>query len=153
MTENLDDSPDAIAGFKAERQTSLRFDFDLEDIIAGNTPDSEIGRQLNAIVDNPQGLPTQGKIEAALMPLYEASIADFYRAEGGTADPPNANRQTVKEHAVKVLQARKVKKTALLRATRGAKPAPKRTSPVTRFQLIGIACLIVLVGVVFYFKS
>jgi hypothetical protein len=153
MAENLNDSPDTIAGFKAERQTSLRFDFDLEDIIAGNTPDSEIGRQLSAIVDNSQGLPTQGKIEAALMPLYEASMADFYRAEGGTAQPPNANRQNVKEHAVKVLQARKVKKTALLRAARGGKPTPKQTSPVTRFQLIGIACLVVLVAVVFYVRS
>ena len=46
------DDPDAIAGLKAEKQTSLRFDFDLEDIIAGNTPDGEIGRQLKAIVED-----------------------------------------------------------------------------------------------------
>ncbi len=153
MTETPPDSPDAIAGFKAERQTSLRFDFDLEDIIAGNAPDGEIGRQLNAIVDDLRGLPTKAKIKSALIPLYEASMADFYRSEGGTAQPPTANRQNVHEHAVKVLQARKVKRTALLRAATGSTPSPKQTSQATRFQLIGIACLVVLVAVVLYVKS
>ena len=153
MTENSIDSPDAIAGLKAEKQTSLRFDFDLEDIIAGNTPDGEIGRQLKAIVDNPQGLPTQGKIEAALIPLYEAMVADFYRQEGGAAEPPTASRQNVHEHAVKVIQARKVKRTALLRAAKGAKAPAGRASRVTRFQLVGISCLVALIAAVFYFKS
>ena len=146
------DTPDAIAGFKAEKQTSLRLDFDLEDIIAGNTPEGEIGRQLKAIVDNPQGSPTQARIETALIPLYEALAADFYRQEGGTAEPPTANRQNVQEHAVKVIQARKVKRTALLRAAKGSKAPADRTSRVTRFQLIGIACLVVLIAAAFYFK-
>jgi hypothetical protein len=153
MTENLDDSPDAIAGFKAERQTSLRFDFDLEDIIAGNAPDGEIGRQLGEIVDDLRGHPTKATIETALIPLYEAMMADFYRAEGGTEQPPLANRQNVHEHAVKVLQARKVKRTTMLRAAKGATASPKPTSRLTRFQLIGIACLAALVAVVFYIKS
>jgi hypothetical protein len=144
------DDPDAIAGFKAETQTSLRFDFDLEDIVAGNTPDGEIGVQLKAIVDDAQGLPTQGKIEAALIPLYEAMAANFYRQEGGTAQPPAANRQRVQEHAVKVIQARKVKRTALLRAAKGAKAPVARTSRVTRLQLIGIGCLAILIAALYF---
>jgi hypothetical protein len=153
MAENPMDDPDAIAGLKAEKQTSLRFDFDLEDIIAGNTPEGEIGRQLKAIVEDSQGLPTQSRIEAALIPLYEAMAADFYRQEGGTAQSPAANRQNVREHAVKVLQARKVKRTALLRAARGPKGGAGRTSGFTRLLLVSIACLAVLIAVVLYLKS
>jgi hypothetical protein len=157
MAEHPIDDPDVVAGFKAGKQTSVRLDFDLEDIIAGNTPEGELGRQLDAIVANSQDLPTQSKIEDALIPLYEAMAADFYRQEGGTAQPPTANRQNVREHAVKVLQARKVKRTALLRAARdakaGAKAGTERTSRVTRLQLVSIGCLAVLIIVVLYLKS
>jgi hypothetical protein len=151
--ETIDD-PNTIASTKAERRTALQFDFDLEDIIAGNHPDGEIGQRLKAIVDDAQTLPTQGKIEAALLPLYEAAMAEFYRQEGGTAQPPAANRHNVQEHAVKVIQARKVKKTALLRAARTGSNAPAApASQVTRLQLISIAGLVLLIAAVFYFKS
>lgn len=153
MDQKLIDSPDDVAGLKAEKHTAVRLDFDLEDIIAGNTPEGEFGRQLLAIVENAQELPTQGKIEAALIPLHEAMTADFYRQEGGTGHRPAVNRQSLREHAVKVIQARKVKRTALLRAARGPKPPPRRTSLATRLQLIGIACLIALIVLVLYFKS
>ena len=138
--------PDTIAGLKAEHLTSLRIDFDLEDIIAGNTPEGATGLQLKAIVDDSQGLPTQGKVEAALIPLYEAMAAELYRQEGGTAQPPAANRQHVREHAVKVIQARKVKRTAQLRAARGARPQGGRGSRITRLQLVLIACLALLIA-------
>src|SRR5215210_4087344 len=101
---------DADAATKAERQTDIQFDFELEDIIAGNRPSSDVGMAILAIVENGQELPTQGKIEAALLPLYEAMTTDFYRREGGSGEPPSANRQSLKEIAVKVIQARKVRR-------------------------------------------
>ncbi len=148
----MDTSRDREAITKAERQTDVHIDFELEDIIAGNVPASDVGKSILAIVDNSQSLPTQGKIEAALTPLYEAMTADFYRQEGGTGEPPGANRQSVKELAAKVIQARKVKRTAIARAARGGGPA-KRALPVTGFQLGMIACLIALLLLIFYFKS
>ena len=142
-------TPDAAA--KAERQTDIHFDFELEDIIAGNTPASEVGKAILAIVDNGQNLPTQGKIEAALMPHYEAMTADLYRREGGTDEPPPANRQSVKEHAVKVIQARKVRRVAMARAARG--PQKRASFPLTGFQLGAIAVLIGLIVLVVYLRS
>ena len=151
MSETPLSDPNTIAGLKAEKLTSLRIDFDLEDIIAGNTPDGDAGLQLLAFVDDSQSLPTQGKIEAALIPLYEAMAAELYRQEGGTAQPPAANRQHVREHAVKVIQARKVKRTALARAASGAKVSAGRNSRVTVLQLAIIACLALLI-VAFYLR-
>jgi hypothetical protein len=148
----METSQDREAITRAERQTDIHIDFELEDIIAGNAPASDVGKSMLAVVENSQGLPTQGKIEAALTPLYEAMTADFYRQEGGTGEPPTANRQSVKELATKVIQARKVKRTAMARAARGAEPA-KRALPVTRFQLGMIACLIALLLLIFYVKS
>src|SRR5215213_11163932 len=121
------------AATKAERQTDIHFDFELEDIIAGNTPASDVGKQILVIVDSGEVLPTQGKVEAALLPLYEAMTGDFYRREGGSGEPPPANRQSIKEIAVKVIQARKVKRTALRRAARP--PQPQTSWPITGFQL------------------
>jgi hypothetical protein len=151
MSETPLNDPDAIAGLKAEHFTSVRIDFDLEDIIAGNTPDGGTGLQLLAIVDNSQGLPTQGKVEAALIPLYEAMAADSYRQEGGTAQPPTANRQHIREHAVKVIQARKVKRTALARTAKGPRASARRNSRITGLQLAIIACLALLI-VAFYLR-
>jgi hypothetical protein len=152
MSEIPLDDPNTIAGLKAETLTSLRIDFDLEDIIAGNTPDGDAGLQLLAIVDDSQGLPTQGKVEAALIPLYETIAANMYRQEGGTAQPPAANRQHVREHAVKVIQARKVKRTTLARAARGASiPVAGHSSRMTGLQLVVIACLALLIAA-FYFR-
>ena len=144
--------PDSIVRLKAEKLASLKIDFDLEDIIAGNVPDGDTGRQLLAIVDDSQSLPTQGKVEAALIPLYEAMAADLYRQEGGMAQPPAANRQHVREHAVKVIQARKVKRAAQARAARGGKvPVAGRNSRITVLQLVVIACLALLIAA-FYFR-
>jgi hypothetical protein len=139
------------AAAKAKRQTDIHFDFELEDIIAGNAPASEVGKQILAIVENGAALPTQGKIEAALMPLYDAKAAEFYRREGGTGEPPPANRQSVKEHAVKVIQARKVRRVAMARAAR--EPKKQRSFPLTSFQLGAIAVLIGLILMVFYLRS
>jgi hypothetical protein len=139
------------AAAKAERQTDIHFDFELEDIIAGNTPASDVGKQILAIVANGQELPTQGKIEAALMPLYERMTADFYRREGGMGELPPANRRSLKEHAVKVIQARKVKRVAMARAARG--PRKQRSFPITGFQLGTIAILIGVILLVFYLRS
>jgi hypothetical protein len=152
MSETPMNDPDSIASLKAEKLASLQIDFDLEDIIAGNTPDGDTGRQLMAIVDDSQGLPTQGKVEGALIPLYEAMAADLYRQEGGTAQPPAANRQHVREHAVKVIQARKVKRAALARAAKGARiPVAGRNSRMTVLQLVVITCLALLIAA-FYFR-
>ncbi len=143
--------PSRDAATKAERQTDIHFDFELEDIIAGNTPASDVGKAILAIVENGQDLPTQGKIEAALTPLYEAMTADHYRQHGGTGEPPPANRQSLKEHAVKVIQARKVKRTAMARAARG--PKKQASFPITGFQLGMIAVLIGLILLVVYLRS
>ncbi len=59
-------SRDSEAVTKAERQTDIHIDFELEDIIAGNVPMSGIGKNMLAVVEDLQGLPTQGKVEAAL---------------------------------------------------------------------------------------
>lgn len=142
---------DADTATKAERQTDIHFDFELEDIIAGNTPGSELGRQILAIVESGQTLPTHGKVETALLPLYEAMTAEFYRAEGGTGEPPPANRQSVSEIAVKVIQVRKVKRTALLRAAQPVKP--QTSWPITRFQLGAICCLLGVILLVVYLRS
>lgn len=151
MSETPSNDPDAIAGLKAEHLASVRIDFDLEDILAGNTPDGDTGLQLLAIVDNSQGLPTQGKVEAALIPLYEAMAANLYRQEGGTAQPPAANRQHIREHAVKVIQARKVKRTALARAAKRPKVSARRNSRITGLQFAIIACLALLIAA-FYLR-
>jgi hypothetical protein len=143
--------PASDAAAKAERQTDIHLDFELEDIVAGNTPASEVGKQILAIVENGQALPTQGKIEAALMPLYEAMTADFFRREGGTGEAPPANRQSLKEHAVKVIQARKVKRVAMARAARG--PQKQRSFPITRFQLGAIVVLIGVILLILYLRS
>lgn len=148
--EAHDDSP-AIT--RAERQTDVHFDFELEDIIAGNIPTSEAGKQILAIVENFQELPTQGKIETALTPLYEATTLDFYRQQGGLGEAPPANRQSLKDHAAKVIQARKVKRTALARAAREPRAPRKPSLPITGFQLGVIASLIVLILAVLYFKG
>lgn len=141
----------ADAATKAERQTDIHFDFELEDIIAGNRPASDGGKAILAIVENGEVLPTQGKIEAALLPLYEAMTADFYRREGGTSEPPRANRQSLKEIATKVIQARKVKRTAVARA---ARPPRRETSwPLTRFQFGAICCLLGIILLVVYLRS
>ncbi len=83
--------------------------------------------------------------------------ADFYRQEGGTGEPPPANRQSVKELAVKIIQARKVKRTAMARAARGTDargPRPgKQALPVTGFQLGAIAGLIALLLLILYVTS
>lgn len=147
MDTSSQPNPDAVA--RSERQADIHIDFELEDIIAGNTPASDTGRAILAIVENAQALPTQGKVEAALTPLYEAMAADFYRREGGTGEPPPANRQSLNEHALKVIQARKVKRTAMLRVQRGPKP-PGKGAPVTAFQLGAIACLIGLILLVYF---
>jgi hypothetical protein len=147
----VDQEPHADALARAERQSDIHFDFELEDIIAGNVPASEVGRSILAIVEDSQGLPTQGKVEAALTPLHEAMTAEFYRNEGGTAEPPTANRANMRAHALKVIQARKVKRTASARA---ARPQRKQTSwPVTRFQLGAIAVLLALILLVLYLRS
>jgi hypothetical protein len=148
---NTSSQHDADAATKAERQTDIHFDFELEDIIAGNQPSSDAGKAILAIVANGQELPTQGKIEAALLPLYEATTAGFYRREGGAGEPPPANRQSLKEIATKVIQARKVKRTALARV---ARPQRRETSwPVTRFQLGAICCLLGVILLVVYLRS
>jgi hypothetical protein len=136
---------------RSERQTDIHFDFELEDIIAGNTPASDVGKSILAIVDATQALPTQGKVEAALTPLYEAATADFYRREGGTAEPPPANRHSVKQHAVKVIQARKVRRTAMARAARASSRPP--SWPLTQFQLGAVAILLGLILLVLYLRS
>jgi hypothetical protein len=143
--------PNPDAATKAERQTDIHFDFELEDIIAGNVPASEVGKRILAIVEGGQELPTQGKIEAALTPLYEAMTGDFYLEHGGTGEAPPANRQSVKEHAVKVIQARKVKRVAMARAAR--QPRKPQSFPITRFQLGAIAVLASLILLVFYLRS
>lgn len=143
--------PNADAATKGERQTDIHFDFELEDIIAGNSPASELGQQLLAIVENGQALPTQGKIEAVLLPLYETMTSEFYAREGGSGEPPPANRQSVKEIAAKVIQARKVKRTALARA---ARPPKKQASwPITGFQLGAICCVLAVLLLVVYLRS
>jgi hypothetical protein len=139
------------AAAKAERQTDIHFDFELEDIIAGNTPASDVGKNILAIVENSQNLPTQGKIETALMPLYEAMTADFYRQQDGTGESPPANRQSVQEHAAKVIQARKVKRVAMARAAR--EPRKLTSFPLTGFQLGAITVLIGLILLVLYLRS
>lgn len=147
----MDTPPRPEATTKAERQTDIHFDFELEDIIAGNAPASEVGRKILAIVENGQELPTQGKIEAALAPLYEAMTADFYRQQGGTGEPPPANRQSVKEHAVKVIQARKVRRVAMARTARG--PRKQTSFPITGFQLGAIAILIGVIVLILSLRS
>lgn len=142
----------ADAAERAERQTDIHFEFELEDIIAGNTPASETGRTLLAIVENGEVLPTQGKIELALLPLYEALTAEFYRTAGGTGEPPQANRQSIKDHAIKVIQARKVKRTAMARAARGPRPQ-RRSLPITGFQFGAVAVLAGAILLVFYLRS
>ncbi len=142
---------DADAATKAERQSDIHFDFELEDIIAGNPPASDAGKAILAIVEDGATLPTQGKIEAALLPLYEAMTADFYRRDGGAGEPPPANRQSLKDIAAKVIQARKVKRTALARAARP--PRPQSSWPLTRFQLGAICCLLGVVLLVVYLRS
>lgn len=148
----MDTSRDNEAATRAERRTDIHIDFELEDIIAGNLPASDVGKRILAVVEDSQGLPTQGKIEAALTPLYEAMTADFYRQDGGTGEPLGANRQSIKELATKVMQARKVKRTAMARAVRGPRPR-KQALPITGFQLGMIACLIALLVLIFYVKS
>ena len=143
--------PTSDAAAKAERQTDIHFDFELEDIIAGNTPASEIGKQILAIVENGAALPTQGKVEAALMPLYEAMTADFFSRAGGAGEPPAANRQSLREHTVKVILARKVKRVAMARAAKG--PQKQRSFPITTFQLGAIAVLIGVILLVLYLRS
>ena len=54
-------------------------------------PASDAGKAILAIVENGEELPTQGKIEAALLPLYEATTADFYAAK---AARPSRRRRT-----------------------------------------------------------
>lgn len=147
-------SPDQLdIATMAERQTDVHFDFELEDIIAGNTPSSDAGKAILAIVENGQGLPTQGKVETALAPLYEAMTAGYFRQQGGTAEPPLANRESLRRHAVKVIQARKVKRTAMARATRGPARSRQRELPITGFQLGVMACLLALALLVFYLNS
>jgi hypothetical protein len=102
-------------------------------------------------VENGEALPTQGKIEAALLPLYEAMTADFYRREGGAGEPPPANRQSLKELATKVIQARKVRRTARLRAARP--PRQQASWPITGFQLGAIGCLLGVILLVVYLRS
>ena len=136
---------------RAERQTDIHFDFELEDIVAGNLPASDIGRRILAIVEDSQGVPTQGKVEAALLPLYEAMTAEFYRHEGGTGETPTANRASLKAHAEKAIQARKVRRTATLRA---ARPPRKRSAfPLTGFQLGAIAIVLSAIVLVLYLRS
>jgi hypothetical protein len=150
--QGMETHQDSPAITRAERQTDIHLDFELEDIIAGNTPTSEPGRQILAIVENFQELPTQGKVEAALTPLYEAMTAEFYRQQGGLGEPPSANRQSLKDHAAKVIQARKVKRTALARAARPSVPR-KQSMPITGFQLALIAGLVALILAVLYFRT
>lgn len=150
-TREMDTDAQQDLAARAERQTDVHFDFELEDIIAGNVPASDVGKSILAVVEDSQGLPTQGKVEAALTPLHEAMTADFYRRDGGTSEPPAANRASIRTHAVKVIQARKVKRVALARA---ARPRPKQMSwPVTRFQLGAIAVLAGLILLVLYLRS
>jgi len=140
---------DAIA--RCERQTDIHFDFELEDIIAGNTPASDTGKSVLAIVEDTQGLPTQGKVEAALTPIYQAMLADLYRQDGGTGEPPPAKAESIKGHAVKVIQARKVKRTATLRAARA--PGKQKAFPLTGFQLGAICVMTGLILLVLYLRS
>jgi hypothetical protein len=147
----LDQEPHADAAAKAERQTDIHFDFELEDIVAGNVPASDLGRRILAIVADTQGLPTQGKIEAALLPLYEATTAGFYRSEGGTDEAPPANRASLKAHAEKAIQARKVRRTATQRAARPPRKPP--AFPLTGFQLGAIAVVLALIAAVLYLRS
>ena len=150
--QGMETHQDSPAITRAERQTDIHLDFELEDIIAGNTPTSESGRQILAIIENFQELPTQGKIETALTPLYEAMTADFYRQQGGLGEPPPANRQSLRDHAAKVIQARKVKRTALARAERPRVPR-KPSMPITGFQLALIASLVALILAVLSFRN
>jgi hypothetical protein len=143
--------PNQNAAAKAERQTDIHFDFELEDIIAGNAPASDVGKNILVIVQDFERLPTPGKVEAALTPLYEAMTADLYRREGGTSEPPPANRQSLKQHALKVIQARKVRRTAMLRAARA--PKQRMEFPVTGFQFAAIGVLIALILLVLYLRS
>jgi hypothetical protein len=143
--------PNQNAAARAERQTDIHFDFELEDIIAGNAPASDAGKSILLIVQDFEGLPTPGKIEAALTPLFEAMTADFYRREGGTSEPPPANRESLKQHALKVIQARKVRRMAMLRAARA--PKQRTVFPLTGFQLAAIAVLTGLILLVLYLRS
>src|SRR5687768_12294825 len=143
--------PNQNAADRAERQTDIHLDFELEDIIAGNAPASDAGKRMLLIVQDFEGLPTPGKVEAALTPLYEAMTADFYRREGGTGEPPPANRQSLKQHAVKVIQARKVRRIAMRRDARA--PKQRTAFPLTGFQLAAIGVLIGLILLVLYLRS
>jgi hypothetical protein len=139
------------AAVRAERQADIHFDFELEDIIAGNVPASDVGRRILAIVEDGTGLPTQGKVEAALAPLFETMTTELYRGDGGTGELPPANRASLRAHAVKVIQARKVRRTALARA---ARPPRTQTSwRLTGFQLGAIAVLLALILLVIYLRS
>lgn len=151
MQEPITD-PDAIAALKAEKRTDIQFDFDLEDIIAGNIPESETGRQLKAIVDNFEGVPTQSRVEAALLPLYESMVAEVFRQEGGSSEPPAANRHAVRQHAVKVMQARKVKRTAMLRAAGRLRRAPRPAVRLPVLPLAIIAGLLIAIAAAIYFQ-
>jgi hypothetical protein len=143
--------PNQNAAARAERQTDIHFDFELEDIIAGNAPASDAGKSILLIVQDFEGLPTPGKIEAALTPLFEAMTADFYRREGGTGEPPPANRESLRQHAVKVIQARKVRRTAMRRTARA--PRQRTAFPLTGFQLAAIGVLTGLILLVLYLRS
>lgn len=151
LSPDSSDDPNRIAALKADKRTDLQFDFDLEDIIAGNRPESDVGRQLAALVDDFQGMPTQGKVEAALLPLYEAMLTDNFREEGGNGPPPMANRHAVRQHAVKVMQARKVKRVAIARQVRGPQK-PKNSNYTPLPQLIIIGGLLVVIAAVIYWR-
>ena len=141
------------ADLKAGREASLLIDFDLEDIIAGNAPASAAGQALTRMVEDAQAWPTQGKIEAALIPLHEQLAAEAFARDGGTADPPIADRGSITEHANKVLQARKVRRAATIRAARPINSTTRTTPHVTRFQVAAIVGLLVLIAAVFYVKA
>lgn len=150
--QHVSDDPNTIAGLKADKRTDLQFDFELEDLIAGNSPGTDIGRSIAGIVGDMQGLPTQGKIEAALLPLYETMLADIFLQEGGSGLPPLPNRHNIRQHAAKVIQVRKIKRTALARASRPATKA--RNSNYTPWpQLLMIAGLLIVIAAVLYFRS
>ena len=140
---------DDAAETKAGQQASLLIDFDLEDIIAGNVPASASGQALLRLVAGAQDWPTQGKIEAELIPLYEALAAAAYASQGGTAEPPLANRHSIQEHAKKVLQARKVLRAATARAARPDSRPARSTAALTQLQLAAIGLLAAIAAVAY----
>lgn len=148
-----DDEPNANASLKAEQRTDVIFDFELEDIIAGNSPDSDVGRSIVAIVDAGQAIPTEGKIETALLPIYESLLAEAFRQQGGRGEPPMPNRHHVRQHAIKVIQARKVKRMAAARATKPARSKPRNSNYTPWPQLLLIAGLLTVIVAVLYTRS